>query len=202
MVEKSTFARTASNNALLKFAQVHFGTEAGIISEQDFTAALSQRRSTFVEAGEQWLSKTSQILDTYRAIQRRLEKNFPLALAHAHGDIRQQMSRLFFPEVWQAVTEEQWQQYPRYLKAVAHRLDKIGANIARDKQLTAELAALWEALDRRMGKEPYWLWSPHWQEYRWQLEEYRVNLFAQQLGTPKPVSAKRLREQWQLCEQK
>lgn len=202
MVEKSAFARTSADNALLKFAQVHFGINADINSEQKFSAMLNQHRGTFVEAGEQWLSKTSQILDSYRGIQRRLEKNFPLALAHAHGDIRQQMARLFFPEMWQAVSEEQWLHYPRYLKAVEHRLDKIGGNIPRDKQLTTELASLWEALERRMGKEPYWLWQHHWQEYRWQLEEYRVNLFAQQLGTPKPVSAKRLREQWQACEQK
>ncbi len=201
MAEKSGFARTAANHALLKFARVHFIREAPPVSEQAFDALLTAHKSTFVEAGEAWLTKASQLLEAYRSIQRRLEKNFPLALAHAHGDIRKQLEHLFFPEAWQAVEEAQWQHYSRYIKAIEHRLDKIGANVPRDKQMTAELNTLWEALERRMGREPYWLWPTHWQAYRWQLEEYRVNLFAQQLGTPKPVSAKRLREQWQHCEQ-
>jgi ATP-dependent helicase HrpA len=34
-------------------------------------------------------------------------------------------------------------------------------------------------------------------EYRWLLEEYRVSLFAQALGTVRPVSAKRLEQAWQ-----
>lgn len=201
MAEKSEFARTSADNALLRLASVHFATANGIRDEAAFQHMLKTGRASFVQAGEQWLARTSDMLETYRALQRRLEKNFPLALAHAHGDIRQQLQRLFFPECWQAVTEEQWQQYPRYLKAIEHRLDKIGGNVPRDKQLTQEVQTLWENLQRRMGNEPYWLWPEPWQAYRWQLEEYRVNLFAQQLGTPKPVSAKRLREQWQQCEQ-
>ena len=33
-------------------------------------------------------------------------------------------------------------------------------------------------------------------EYRWLLEELRVSLFAQELRTPQPVSAKRLDRAW------
>lgn len=201
MAEKSAFARTTADHAMLRLTYTHFQSDVPVRSEEAFNALLKDRKASFVPAGEKWLVRTSDMLEQYRAIQRRLEKNFPLALAHAHADIRQQLQQLFFPECWQAITEEQWQHYPRYLRAIEHRLDRIGGNIPRDKQLTQELQTLWENLLRRMGNEPYWLWPEHWQAYRWQLEEYRVNLFAQQLGTPRPVSAKRLREQWQHCEQ-
>lgn len=201
MAEKSSFARTSAEQAIQRFTMLHFGAGSHIRSEESFAAVLNKHRANFVEHGEAWLQKTSGLLEEYRAIQRRLERNFPLALAHAHGDIREQLSHLFFPEAWQAIGEEQWQHYGRYLKAITHRLDKIGNNIPRDKQYTHELSSLWGALMRRMGKEPFWRWPQQWQGYRWQLEEYRVNLFAQQLGTPVPVSAKRLRELWRQCEQ-
>lgn len=90
-------------------------------------------------------------------------------------------------------------EYPRYLNAIAQRIDKLGGQISRDRAQTLELAPLTEQWQRRAQGKPLWQWPAALLEYRYLLEEYRVSLFAQQLGTRQPVSAKRLRQHWEQC---
>ncbi|MCE9657753.1 MAG: ATP-dependent RNA helicase HrpA [Burkholderiales bacterium] len=84
---------------------------------------------------------------------------------------------------------------PRYLKAVVLRLDKLKADPARDAARLAELRPLEQRhlrkLAERRGSRDVRL-----DEFRWWLEELRVSLFAQELKTPQPVSAKRLEKIW------
>jgi len=87
--------------------------------------------------------------------------------------------------------------FPRYLKAINVRLEKLRADPARDARLMAEwaqAAAPWQRAqkDRHSGKA-----DPKMAEFRWLLEELRVSLFAQELRTPMPVSAKRLQKVWE-----
>lgn len=89
----------------------------------------------------------------------------------------------------------QLQHYPRYLKAVQMRLDKLRSDPARDAQRMAELRPLEQRYLRRLAE----LKGQHdsrLEEFRWLLEELRVSLFAQELRTPQPVSAKRLEKVW------
>jgi len=85
--------------------------------------------------------------------------------------------------------------YPRYLKAIAARLERLKADPARDAARMAEIAQFqtpWlRELQSRKGVE-----DPRLEEFRWLLEELRVSLFAQELRTPVPVSAKRLQKVW------
>ena len=93
---------------------------------------------------------------------------------------------------------ERLQHFPRYLKAVAMRLDKLRANPARDAQLMAEYAPLWTNYERRaivLAKQG--VTNAQVEQFRWMLEELRVQLFAQELRTPAPVSVKRLQKMWE-----
>ena len=86
--------------------------------------------------------------------------------------------------------------FPRYLKAINVRLEKLRADAARDTRLMAEwgqAAAPWQRAlkDRSRGNDPKMV------EYRWLLEELRVSLYAQELRTPMPVSVKRLQKVWE-----
>jgi ATP-dependent helicase HrpA len=89
--------------------------------------------------------------------------------------------------------------FPRYLKAVQLRLDKLRGDPARDAQRLAELRPLEQRWLRRLAALKG---APHARldEYRWLLEELRVGLFAQELRTREPVSAKRLDKLWQQIE--
>jgi ATP-dependent helicase HrpA len=85
---------------------------------------------------------------------------------------------------------------PRYLKAIALRLDKLRADPTRDAQKMAEMAPMVQNLRRRVaalkGRH-----DPQLEDFRWLLEELRVSLFAQELRTPVPVSIKRLQKVWE-----
>ena len=130
------------------------------------------------------------------ALERKLNgmKTFP----RETEDVRSQIGRLLAPG-WLARTPwERLQHFPRYLKAASLRLDKLRADPARDARLAADLASLEvpyrrEAANRaRQGAV-----DAEFEQFGWLLEELRVSLFAQELKTPVPVSAKRLAKLWQ-----
>ena len=134
-----------------------------------------------------------QTLDAWVAAQARL-KACPLPATKA--DVTAQLARLL-PAGF--VADTPWvrlREFPRYLKAVLHRLEKAPQDPARDLKLSREVEAVetryWQAVIREKGSRP-----ASEDPFRWLLEEYRVSLFAQQLKTPVPVSAKRLTEAWQ-----
>ena len=90
---------------------------------------------------------------------------------------------------------ERLREFPRYLQAIEQRLEKLGRDPRRDAQLAAEIAPL-EARYRERVKAERGLRPPGEDEFRWMLEEFRVSLFAQQLGTRATVSARRLEDAW------
>jgi ATP-dependent helicase HrpA len=78
------------------------------------------------------------------------------------------------------------------------RLDKLRADPGRDMRLAAEFAPLrarWQRERARQAKSG--TSDPRLEQFRWLLEELRVQLFAQELKTPVPVSVKRLTKMWQ-----
>jgi ATP-dependent helicase HrpA len=90
------------------------------------------------------------------------------------------------------VTETGWDylgELPRYLKAIEYRLDRIAANVARDRQLMATVEQVWQEYEQLRDEVPP---SDGLRRIRWMVEELRVSLFAQALGTPYPVSDKRI----------
>src|SRR5258706_333751 len=100
---------------------------------------------------------------------------------------------------WLARTPwERLQHLPRYLKAAALRLEKLRTDPQRDQRLAAEVAALEQPFRRELVAHiRNGAVSPELDQFGWLLEELRVSLFAQELRTPVPVSAKRLAKLWQ-----
>jgi ATP-dependent helicase HrpA len=136
-----------------------------------------------------------------RAVQSALERlarvqaALPKAAEPAAADIRAQLPWLV-PAGFLLVTPwERLKEYPRYLQAIEQRLEKLGRDPRRDGQLAAEIAPL-ETRYRDRVKAERGLRPPGDDEFRWLLEEFRVSLFAQQLKTRVPVSARRLNEAW------
>jgi ATP-dependent helicase HrpA len=88
--------------------------------------------------------------------------------------------------------------FPRYLKAMSVRLDKLRADAARDARSMSEWAQVatpWQRAQK--DKQGARNADPKMVEFRWLLEELRVSLFAQELRTPMPVSVKRLQKVWE-----
>ncbi|MDG2460547.1 MAG: ATP-dependent RNA helicase HrpA [Luminiphilus sp.] len=89
-------------------------------------------------------------------------------------------------------------QYPRYAKAAEHRMSRLNGQYLKDQKALELLVPWLAALSDAEGAYPGLIrLSPEAYQYRWMLEEFRVSLFAQQMKTRLPVSAKRLEQQWQ-----
>jgi ATP-dependent helicase HrpA len=141
-----------------------------------------------------------QILGDWLALHKKLPA-FKAYGSTVH-DIEGQLGRLIGKRFVVDTPFERLQQYPRYLNAIAVRLDKLktgGAHGAtRDAQLLAEYLPLWTAYQRRatvLAKQG--VSDAQVEQFRWLLEELRVHLFAQALRTPVPVSSKRLQKMWE-----
>ncbi|HEY4957585.1 MAG TPA: DUF3418 domain-containing protein, partial [Caldimonas sp.] len=133
------------------------------------------------------------VLADYQAVQRKLKDSRPAK--EIADDIAQQLGRLM-PKRF--VADTPWTQLahlPRYLKAIAARLDKLRADPARDAARAADLRPLEQRYLKKLA-ERRGTRDARLDEFRWWLEELRVGLFAQELKTPQPVSAKRLEKIW------
>ncbi|QWD91493.1 ATP-dependent RNA helicase HrpA [Polynucleobacter sp. MWH-Braz-FAM2G] len=115
----------------------------------------------------------------------------------AYADIQTQIQGLIFPKFVADIPYSQLVHVPRYLKAIAMRIDKLRSNPSRDAQCQKDwesVARPWhKLLQGKKGSTSYTLnEDPALNDFRWQLEELRVALFAQELKTPTPMSLKRL----------
>jgi ATP-dependent helicase HrpA len=91
------------------------------------------------------------------------------------------------------VTDTGWRQLhqlPRYLAAIAYRLDRLPGTLARDRQSMAQVHDLEREYRESLTEFPDA--GPALREIRWMIEELRVSLFAQPLGTAYPVSDRRI----------
>ena len=113
------------------------------------------------------------------------------------ADLQQQLAKLMPKNFLLAYPFEKLSQFPRYLKAIGVRIDKLRNNPARDAQLMTEWKSLAQPFEReQIAKAKAGVIDPQLEEFRWMLEELRVGLYAQELKTPMPVSTKRLQKIW------
>ncbi|RMG59773.1 MAG: DUF3418 domain-containing protein, partial [Gammaproteobacteria bacterium] len=141
-----------------------------------------------------------ELLEVRHALLKQLKGTLPLNRIEAAADIRDQLDRLFGRDFLLQANDERLRQYPRYLKAIEHRLQRLDRAPDADRALRVQFLPLWQAFWARIEQTPERLAHPDWQAFRWQLEELRVALFAQQLGTLEPVSLKRLEKRWRTLE--
>ena len=118
-------------------------------------------------------------------------------VADAVADMQAQIAALLPKDFLVAFAWERLAHFPRYLKAVSIRVDKLRNNPARDAQSMAEWKALAQAWERELAaKRRAGVADAALEDFRWMLEELRVGLYAQELKTPMPVSVKRLQKIW------
>lgn len=114
------------------------------------------------------------------------------------GQLRMQLDKLVYPGFLGATPWDRLQHLPRYLKGMILRLDKYPANPERDSRHGGVIAGLWNQYEKRLEQHrKAGINDPALTEFRWQIEELRISLFAQELKTPYPVSAKRLQKLWE-----
>ncbi|MBO9492866.1 ATP-dependent RNA helicase HrpA [Thalassotalea sp. G20_0] len=166
-----------------------------------FMALLEQRKGDIVPFAEKIDPILNEIFRIAQGISRQLKGKISFDRALALADIKQHMQRLLQPGFMTSAGMEWLRHYPRYFKAIEVRLEKLPAQVNRDRAWTEELTALQQKYDkRREAHYQHKVIDPNLQQFYWMIEEYRVSLFAQQLGTRFPVSDKRLRKLWEEVE--
>jgi len=137
--------------------------------------------------------QVEQILTAVFNINKRLKGRVDMSLALALSDIKTQLGGLVYRGF---VTGNGWKRLPdtlRYLQAIERRLEKLAIDPHRDRAQMLRVEQVQQAWQQWLNKLP-----PKRQQeeevkaVRWMIEELRVSLFAQQLGTPYPISDKRI----------
>lgn len=112
-------------------------------------------------------------------------------------DVREQLQHLCYAGCLQTTPWHVLQHFPRYLLAAQQRLEKLpNPRDAAHQSVVQAYWRQWQQWQHRLQQQTTELPAAAW-DFRWQIEELRVSLFAQNLKTPQPVSAKRLDKQWQ-----
>jgi len=168
-----------------------------IRDRQTFAARLEQNRSRLASVARDVHVLIGRILTRYQAIRGRLADITQTHWMASVADMSGQLDRLVFRGFLQQVPYRHLEDYPRYLKALEARAEKLSHAAGRDRQRIRELAAIqgkWQERStaaRAAGRHDIRL-----EEIRWMLEELRVSLFAQQIRTAYPVSVKRIEARW------
>jgi ATP-dependent RNA helicase HrpA len=166
-------------------------------NEKDFITQKQRARtrlSVVIEALAQIMQK---IGCEVQALLQRLSAN-GMGNERLRNELNMQLRQLLYPGFLSVTPWERLQHYPRYIKGMHMRLEKFSSNPQRDGQHSANIVSLWNQYVQRMEKHHQMgKHDPNLVEFRWQIEELRISLFAQELKTPAPVSVKRLQKLWE-----
>ncbi|WP_371368929.1 ATP-dependent RNA helicase HrpA [Pseudomonas sp. QL9] len=176
--------------------------EASLPRDGAALASLAEKkRGAWTEHAERIARLTLEILKLWHGLQKRFKGKVDLAMTVPLNDVKGQLANLVYPGFVRDTPLEWLKEIPRYLKAIEQRLDKVAGQVQRDRVWSGEMAGYWDQYKARQAKHAQeGKRDPELTLYRWMLEEYRVSLFAQQLGTKMPVSDKRLTKQWSQVE--
>jgi len=171
--------------------------QAPIRDQTRFEQRLTANKPRLISVAQEVCALVSTILGTYQALRKSLDGITQINWMPSVLDMQAQLDSLVFRGVLTAVPFAHLRDYPRYLKALDQRAEKLPSAAARDRDRMQEIAPLLKRWRERSAtaaaaeREDERL-----EEIRWMLEELRVSLFAQQLGTAYPVSVKRVDRRW------
>jgi len=161
--------------------------------EEDFARLQEKVRAELNETVVGVAKQVEQILTAVFNINKRLKGRVDISLALALSDIKNQLGGLVYRGF---VTNNGWKRLSdtlRYLQAIERRLEKLATDPHRDRAQMLRVEQVQQVWQQWLNKlPPKRQQDEEVKEVRWMIEELRVSLFAQQLGTPYPISDKRI----------
>jgi ATP-dependent helicase HrpA len=168
-----------------------FLQEQDIRSQIQFEDSLNHNKQHMVSFANDIGNIVVDIMNRASQIQKNLlEANMTQPL---FDDITEQMNCLLYAGFIRHTPYAQLKAIPRYLKAIEYRLDKQKEDQQNMQILNRYWKRFWSDIEKKAKKQRI---NPEQDKFRWDLEELRVSLFAQQLKTAYPISAKRLDKAW------
>lgn len=160
-----------------------------------FEEAATNAEQELVSVGNQICKAVADTLTEFHAIQKRIKGSISPAWLAALNDISDQLGHLVHAGFVLDTPAVQLKHLGRYLKAINKRLDRLQQNPAKDRAMALQVEPHWSKCKQQLeAARKRGHISERLQHYRWLIEEFRVSLFAQELGTAEKVSVKRLEE--------
>jgi ATP-dependent helicase HrpA len=164
----------------------------------DFMNWLEAGRAELIEKGEHLALQVHDQLLAHHKVRKQLKGKVSFATAFMFADVASQLDNLIYPGYVSQTQAGGFGQLLRYLQGAEQRLNRSSGVPASENMIVDELNEFWQRFNAKYkASQQMQQYLPDLMEYRWMLEEYRVSLFAQKLGTRFPVSAKRIEKQWQ-----
>ncbi|ENM3804440.1 ATP-dependent RNA helicase HrpA [Vibrio cholerae] len=167
---------------------------------QAFEALKEHVRAELGDTVVEIAKQVETILTTAYNINKRLKGKVDFTMAFALSDVKAQIEGLIFSGF---ATECGWKRLPdilRYMRAIERRMEKLPVHPNKDRLHMLKIESVANKYKELLNKIPKGMAIPdNVREIRWMLEELRVSYFAQQLGTPYPVSDKRIINAIEAC---
>ena len=139
--------------------------------------------------------KVEKVLFIGHQIAKKLKGKVSLDMIQANAYIKAHLESLIYKDFVSEVGYEKLDDLLRYVKALEIRHEKLKSDAGKDRQIQIELDKVYESYDGLLKRLPKGFPIPaDVEEIYWMIEELRVSLFAQQLGTKYPISAKRVKQ--------
>lgn len=189
---KDSITRYAFRQAFAEFLDIR--------KQASFNAALQVGRKQLFPQAQELARMLAPALAAYHDIRKLLKGKVNPSWLETLNDINDQLTYLIYPNFLDEMQPEELRHLPRYLKGIQRRLEKLLENPTKDRALRVQVQPHWDRYKARIQKNRSQMDAKQdaaLHEYRWMVEEFRISLFAQELGTAKPVSAKRLDKIWE-----
>jgi ATP-dependent helicase HrpA len=137
--------------------------------------------------------KVERVLTLAHEVRKKMKGKLSLNVVQSHADIKAQLELMVFKGFVTKAGHQRLDDIARYLTAMQRRIEKLIVDPNQDRLKMLEVAKVQQALDNIIAKQPKGqpLNKELAQSY-WMIEEFRVSLFAQNLKTAYPISAKRI----------
>jgi ATP-dependent helicase HrpA len=189
-------AKALIEDARVALADDLLGREnpSGVVrTKADFERVRDAFSAASVERTFQTVSLAAKILLAQREVERAMKDAASITLLGALNDVRAQVKGLLFPGFLARTGLTRLQHYPRYLTGALERVKTLTDNPGRDRQRMTEFERAAAGFVEAGGTVPLPSGAPkNLVQTRWLLEELRVSLFAQRLGTAEQVSPQRI----------
>ena len=174
---------------MLVYATLQMAIKELPVNAQEFQKLLEDVKKSFLTYGQAALRDITDIYTQWQEIRRKLLVLDGSVFGKNIDDIEDQLDLMNLSDFVYSVPADVWIEFPRYLKALILRLDRLPNNLQRDDSAIDQIDPWMEKLfqfknDARL-KELYFM-----------VEELRISLFSQPMKTKAPVSPNRLQKVW------
>ncbi|HEX6571946.1 MAG TPA: ATP-dependent RNA helicase HrpA [Steroidobacteraceae bacterium] len=169
-------------------------------TKAQFDSLVERGRADVVDRGADIARTVRGVLVALKEVRSALASMTGTGFAATRESVTRQVESLLAPGWVRHTPDAWWPQLPKYIRAVVRRLERARGDVERDRRLQAQVGKYEAELWRLEASTVADIEATERERLRWMVEEFRLSLYAQELKTLLPVSAKRLDEQLALAQ--